>query len=144
MISPLLSGRISDRQGERVPIIMGFLLVFAGFMIFLNGTGFPVFIAAWAVFGFGVGLLSPAYQSLISKVVPQKNLGTFSGMFRSSLGLISLPAPFIGAQLWERFYPRLPFTITAAAALITVIPVWFKFRLPDKPKQEAEPESSSN
>jgi DHA1 family tetracycline resistance protein-like MFS transporter len=140
MISPLASGRISDKYGERVPITMGFLLVFAGFMIFLYAPAFPMFVLSWIVFGTGVGLLSPAYQSLISKVVPQKNLGAFSGIFRSSLGLISLPAPFIGAQLWERYTPRLPFIITAAAALVTVVPAWFKFRLPDKPKEVSEQE----
>jgi MFS family permease len=133
MITPLASGRISDRYGERVPISMGFLMVFAGFMIFLNAGAFPIFAVAWIVFGVGVGLLSPAYNSLISKAVPQKHLGTFSGIFHGGIGIVSLPAPYIGAQLWERFSPRLPFSITAAAALVTVIPVWFKFRLPDKP-----------
>ena len=58
-------------------------------------------------------------------------LGTFTGMFRSSIGLISLPAPWLGAQLWERFSPLLPFIITAAVSLVTVIPNWFKFGVPD-------------
>jgi hypothetical protein len=57
-------------------------------------------------------------------------LGTFTGLFRSSLGLISLPAPWLGAQLWERFNPRLPFAITAIVGLITIIPTWLKFKLP--------------
>ncbi|MBT3389106.1 MAG: MFS transporter [Chloroflexi bacterium] len=138
MITPMLSGMISDRFGERVPISMGFLMVFAAFMIFLQVDVFLGFAITWVVFGFGVGLLSPAYQSLISKVVPQNLLGVFSGMFRSSLGLISLPAPWIGAQLWERFSPRLPFIITAAVALLTVIPTWFKFKMPDKPDPPAD------
>ncbi len=133
MITPMLSGLISDRYGERVPISIGFLMVFAAFMIFLQVDAFLGFAITWVVFGFGVGLLSPAYQSLISKVVPQNLLGVFTGMFRSSLGLISLPAPWIGAQLWERFSPRLPFFITAFVALASVIPIWFKFKVPDKP-----------
>jgi MFS family permease len=85
-----------------------------------------------------VGLLSPTYQSLVSKVVPQENLGVFISMFRSSLGLISLPAPWIGAQLWDRFNPRVPLIITAILALISVIPTWFKFKLPDE-QQTGEP-----
>jgi hypothetical protein len=68
-------------------------------------------------------------------VVPQKNLGIFTGLFRSSLGLISLPAPYIGAMLWERFDPRLPFVITAIASLLMVIPVLLKFKLPGKGTQ---------
>ncbi len=132
MFTPMLSGRISDRYGERVPISIGFSLVFLGYMIFLQAYAYAGFIVAWMVFGIGVGLLSPAYMSLISKVVPQKMLGTFSGLFQSSIGLISLPGPWIGAQLWERFSPRLPFSITAVVSIITVIPTWLKFKLPDK------------
>jgi MFS family permease len=132
MFTPMLSGRISDKYGERVPISIGFSLVFLGYMIFLQVYAYAGFIFAWIVFGIGVGLLSPAYMSLISKVVPQKMLGTFSGLFQSSIGLISLPGPWIGAQLWERFSPRLPFSITAAVSIITVIPTWLKFKLPDK------------
>jgi MFS family permease len=136
MIVPILSGRMSDRYGERVPISAGFLLVFVAFMIFIQASNFLGFAATWAVLGFGIGLLSPAYQSLISKVVPQKQLGVFTGMFRSSLGLISLPAPWLGAQLWERFSPRLPFIISACAALITIIPTMLKFKVPEKDQEK--------
>lgn len=137
MFVPLLSGRLSDKYGERVPITGGFLMVFAAMMIFLNSTSFGGFALTWVVFGVGVGVLSPAYQSLISKVVPQKSLGIFSGLFYSSIGLVSLPAPWLGAQLWERFSPRLPFMITAGVALLTVIPIWLKFKVPEK--EEAVP-----
>jgi MFS family permease len=130
MFTPILSGKMIDKYGERVPISMGFGLVFVAFMIFLQVSTFWGFATTWIVFGIGVGLLSPAYQSLVSKVVPQKMLGTFTGLFRSSLGIISLPAPYIGARLWETFSPKVPFTITAIAAAITIIPTWLYFIVP--------------
>lgn len=133
MVMPILSGRLGDRYGERVPIALGFLVMFAAFVVFLLGRAFPLFVVTWVLFGIGVGLFSPAYQSLISKVVPPHLLGTFNGIFFSSLGLLSLPAPWVGALLWERFEPRLPFLITAIVALVTVIPAWYKFKLPSKP-----------
>ena len=86
----------------------------------------------------GVGLLSPAYQSLVSKAVPHHMLGIFNGVFYSSIGLISLPMPYIGAYLWENFNPRFPFYITAFVALLTIIPSWLFFRLPDDGKEENE------
>src|SRR3989337_1173390 len=142
MLTPVLSGRIADKYGERVPISGGFLIVFAAFMVFLQAKAYPGFILTWVLFGIGVGLLSPAYQSLISKVVPRQSLGTFSGLFHGSLGFISLPAPWLGAQLWERFSPRLPFLITAVMALVTIVPTWFKFKLPDTPATVAASTSS--
>lgn len=77
-------------------------------------------------------MMSPAYDALISKAVPEKVRGTAYGLFSTSLGIVSLPAPAIGAQLWNRFGPRLPFTITAGLALLIVVPVWSKFKLPKK------------
>jgi len=132
MFTPILSGKMADKYGERLPIALGFLLVFFAFMIFLNVYAFLGFAVCWIVFGVGVGLLSPAYQSLISKVVPQNMLGTFTGLFRSSLGLISLPAPYLGALLWENFNPRVPFMITAVVALLSIIPTWLFFKVPEE------------
>jgi DHA1 family tetracycline resistance protein-like MFS transporter len=133
MLTPVLSGRISDRYGERVPISGGFLLVFFAMVVFLLAETYPAFIGTWILFGAGVGLLSPAYQSLISKVVPRQSLGAFTGLFHSSLGFISLPAPWIGAQLWERFNPKLPFALTAIISLLTIIPTWLFFKVPESP-----------
>jgi len=143
MITPILSGRISDKYGERVPISLGFLMLSLAYVIFLQAGDFIGFAVTWAIFGMSVGLMSPAYQSLVSKVVPHKNLGVFTGMFQSSLGLISLPAPYIGAQLWERFNPRVPFIVTAILGLISVIPAWFKFKLPDEKALPDQPVDDS-
>jgi hypothetical protein len=75
-------------------------------------------------------LLSPAYNSLISKAVPEKLRGTAYGLFSTSLGVISLPAPVIGAQLWSRREPRFPFMLTGWLSLLAILPVWLKFKSP--------------
>lgn len=141
MLTPVLSGRMADRYGERVPISGGFFIVFVALLVFVLAESYPAFILTWVLFGVGVGLLSPAYQSLISKVVPSHALGTFTGLFQSSIGFVSLPAPWLGAQLWERFNPRLPFWITALIALVTIVPTWFKFKLP-RATETAAPETN--
>jgi len=135
MFVPILSGKLVDKYDERVSLISGFMMIFTALMIFLQADSFITFALSWGVFGFGGGMLGPAYQSLISKVVPAKLLGTFSGVLYSSLGFISLPGPWLGAQLWEHVSPQFPFIITAAASLLIVIPIYFKFRLPDKDKE---------
>ena len=61
-------------------------------------------------------------------------------MFYSSIGLISLPAPYIGAYLWETFDPKLPFQITAGVAVLSVIPIWFKFKVPKDKEGAKTPE----
>ncbi len=139
MFIPMLSGKLVDRYSERVPLVAGFLMIFGAFMVFLQAESFLVFALSWIIFGIGGGLLGPAYQSLISKVVPAKMLGTFSGVFDSSRGFISLPAPWLGAQLWERFSPQTPFLISGFAALAILPPIWLKFRVPKAlPAEEAQ------
>ena len=94
-----------------------------------------MYFVAWAIAGCGVGLMSPAYQSLISKAVPAELRGTAFGLFSTSLGIISLPAPLIGAQLWDKVGPWFPFVITGTVAILSIIPVLLKFRLPDNNKE---------
>lgn len=142
MIVPFLSGQVSDKTEERVPITLGFILTAGAMVIFLFSGGFLGFAITWVLFGVGTGLLSPAFQSLISKVVPKERLGVFSGVFQSSKGLIALPAPWLGAQLWERFTPRFPFILTAAIAFLAILPGWLKFETPQNGSKKATTTSS--
>ena len=132
MIVPFFAGRLSDRYGERVPIALGFGGIAISMFTFLLMNSFAGFALVWVMFGVAVGLLSPAYQSLISKVVPNNMLGTFNGFFRGSIGFIALPAPYLGALLWEKFSPQTPFIVNACLAVLVVFPIWFKFKLSDK------------
>jgi MFS family permease len=131
------AGWLADKKGERLGIFLGFVLHFVAIVLFVRASTFWGYAVSWIVIGIGAGLMSPAYNSLISKAIPEKVRGTAFGLFSTSLGLVSLPAPALGAQLWSRFGPRTPFNITAALALLILFPVWFKFKLP--PKAEPDP-----
>jgi MFS family permease len=125
-------GWLADKKGERLGIILGFLLHFVALMLFIRVSGFAGFAASWVLLGIGAGLMSPAYNSLISKAVPEKVRGTAFGLFNTSLGVVSLPAPAIGGQMWARVGPSFPFTITAWLSLLIILPVWLKFKTPGK------------
>ncbi len=128
-----LSGWVSDRFGERVGIVGGFAVIAAGWALFLVSGSFIAFAVAWAIIGAGSGLMIPAYDALISKAVPEKMRGVAFGLFSTSVGIISLPAPWIGARLWEAFTPLTPFFVPLAAMLIMMPIMWVKFRLPAVP-----------
>ena len=137
LATPLLSGKVSDKFGERVPISIGFFIIFIAFIIFLNVTGFIPFAIVWVIFGLGVGMLAPAYSSLISKVVPHDRLGAFNGVFYGSIGLIALPAPYLGTLMWEKINPQAPFFVAAVVSLLTIFPIWFKFKVPKREETHA-------
>jgi MFS family permease len=123
-------GMLSDKFGERVGIVLGNLLVGAAIFIMINVTTYIYFIASWILLGIGQALAGPAYNSLISRAVPEKMRGTAFGFFSSSIGLLSLPMPYIGTLLWQNFGPKMPFYVPLVA-LVAMLPIiWIKFRLP--------------
>jgi MFS family permease len=131
------AGWLSDRKGERVGIVAGFALISLAMAVFLKSRAFAGFAVVWALFGAGTALIDPAYNSLISKAVPLRLRGTAFGLLSTSIGLISLPAPFVGALLWERFAPQVPFYIPLIATVLLLPVMWVKFRLPaESPAQE--------
>lgn len=136
------AGWLADKAGERVNIAISFFLLAITFtMIATAPPASPAWIYAlgWVIAGIGVGLATPAYQSLISKAVPQHLRGVAFGLFSTSLGLVSLPAPVIGGYLWENISPQFPFYLTAIASLLSIIPVWLKFKVDHPPEAAAPP-----
>jgi MFS family permease len=126
------AGWLSDKFGERFNIAVSFLFMAVAIgMIATVPPASPawVYVIGWVIAGIGVGLATPAYQSLISKAVPQRLRGVAFGLFSTSLGLVSLPAPVIGGYLWKNVSPQFPFLLTAFASLLCIIPVWFKFKV---------------
>lgn len=132
MLVNIPAGWLADKKSDRLAIILGFVVQAGALFLLLNVSSFWGYAIVWAIFGIGVGLMAPAYQSLISKVLPQKLRGTGFGLIQSSLGVFSLPAPAIGASLYQNVSPKLPFAITAWASLLAIIPVWFKFKITRK------------
>jgi MFS family permease len=137
------AGWLADKKGERVNIVLGFLFNFVALMAFIRLETFWGYALSWTLFGIGVGLMQPAYQSLLSKALPDKLRGTGFGLIQSSLGIFSLPSPYIGGYLYENVSPQAPFKVTAWVSLLAIIPAWLKFKLPDKTSEETPQEDGS-
>lgn len=130
------AGWLAAKISERKTIVLGYLVQFAGTILFLRASSFLSFAIAWLVLGTGFALIWPAYDSLISKAVPEENRGLAYGLFWTSISLLALPAPYLGARLWDLYTPRTPFIITAIIIIAAIVPVWFKLKLPEKRPQE--------
>ncbi|MBG0785430.1 MAG: MFS transporter [Anaerolineaceae bacterium] len=137
------AGWLADKKGERVNIVLGFLFNFVALMAFIRLETFWGYALSWTLFGIGVGLMQPAYQSLLSKALPDKLRGTGFGLIQSSLGIFSLPSPYIGGYLYENVSPRAPFQVTAWVSLLAIIPAWLKFKLPAKTGEDSAQEDGS-
>jgi MFS family permease len=121
------AGWLVDKTSERFSIVCGFLLQAIGLALLIHVRSFAAFTATMVVFGMGMGSMMPAYEALISKVVPEDKRGLAFGLFGTSLGILSLPMPWIGAQLWAHFSPQTPFWFTVAACLVSIPIAWSRF-----------------
>lgn len=138
MLTSFPAGHMADKHGERLAIALGFGLQSIALFLFVRANSFVLYALSYFIIGVGFSLMSPAYQSLLSKLLPQKLRGTGFGLVQSGLGLFSLPAPAIGAKLYADISPTTPFRITAWASLLAIIPVIFKFKLTEKDTQQIE------
>ncbi len=139
ILGSIIGGRLADRHGERTAIAGGFGVVAAAVVCLIQARTLPFFLFAMALYGLGSGVLMPGYNSLISKVVPEDKRGLAFGFFGTSLGLLSLPMPWIGAQLWEHISPQTPFWVVVAACSLSVGIAWVRFRLKTQERNGTEP-----
>ena len=128
MLATFLAGWFADRRGERLTMLGGLVLEAAGLLILVQAQNLWGFAAALAAIAAGGGILLTTYSSLLSKMVPEKIRGLASATLQTVFGLVHLPAPWVGAQLWERWSPRAPFAVSAVAILVSALPARFKLR----------------
>jgi MFS family permease len=124
------AGWLTDRLGESRTIMIGFLLQSGGLILIVLSKGTLALVAAGLVFGAGIGMLFPAFDSLISKAVPDKMRGLAYGLFDSSRNLLATPGPLVGGILWERFAPQWPFILAALINALSILPAALKLHVP--------------
>jgi MFS family permease len=140
MLLMAAAGWLSDKKGERIGIVGGFAIIAIGIALIITLNSFIGCIIAFILIGIGEALISPAYNSLISKVVPTKLRGIAFGLFSTSLGLVSLPAPYLGSLLYTNFGASVPFIVPIVAIVIVLPVMWIKFKLPKSVEEtEASP-----
>jgi MFS family permease len=112
----LLGGMISDRFGRVIGILVArsILPTESLGLVYLND--FNHLMALFTVLGLGGGLGGgsirggggmggPSWQALIADIVPQQDRGKVMGFMGTLTGFINLPAPILGAYLWESAGP---------------------------------------
>jgi MFS family permease len=139
-----IGGWVVDKKSERVGVTLGLILMIISNLIFAFATGFWGFSLSWVFLGASGAMLLPALNSLVAKGVPSRLLGITFALISTSLGLISLPFPWIGSQLWNAIDPILPFLITIVFGGLAIVPAWFKLVIPGTPEQDTRPRHGSN
>ena len=137
----LIGGVISDRIGRLPNILLArsILPIEALGLVFLRGYNqlSILFVILGIGGGFGGGGIrggggmgGPSWQALIADIVPRGDRGKVMGLMGTMTGLINLPAPLIGAYIWQSLGPEtllllgsgLGFTVTPLILLFVKEP----------------------
>lgn len=80
-------------NAARIPLIFALMFVDqVWFIILTNG-----------LIAFFTGVYNPSRQAVINEVVPQKNINQANSLFGSTMAILHLAGPFIGASLYAYF-----------------------------------------
>jgi MFS family permease len=129
-ITSPVAGWVVDRLSERHGVVLGLFSLILSRFVFAVSVGFWGFALSWILLGVGGGLLDPALNSLVARGVPARMRGITYGLLATSLGIISLPFPWIGSQVWNAFGPRTPFLATVIFGSLAILPAWLKLVVP--------------
>ncbi len=130
VIAAPIGGWLSDKSSERNGFMLGTAVFLSSFLIFILAEGFEIFALSWIIMGIGAALLDPAYNALIARGAPAHLRGVAYAVVPAIIGLVALPAPWIGGQIWEATSPKIPFLVTFLLGSLVLIPAWFKLRVP--------------
>lgn len=115
-------GIFADRYSERVSLACGGIMFALTWGVIFALPTVPGFILGFSLMGVAMSLFGPAFSSLLSKAVPKESLGITFGIFWTALGVMAIPAPYIGGMLYDRVAPEAPF-VAAVALMVLVVPL---------------------
>ncbi len=80
----------------------------------------PLFVLLSVVFGISIATWVPAQQSMLMAHSPSGERGSLAGKLAAFRGLVSFPAPIVGALLYQTFGYSAPLLASAAGILLTL------------------------
>lgn len=141
LVGQMIGGALTDRYGRKPIVLFG--LVFSA--LSSVAMGLVEDLAVFFVLAGVVGLLSdiswPAYQAMITDLLPEAKREEGFGIVRVAQNLAWILGPMIGGLLAARSFLLL-FVLDAISSLITAAIVW-RFIPETKPEREEDEERQS-
>ena len=115
------AGRLSDKIGRKAVLTSGiilFALTSLGFAFMANTATIWILFALYGLFMAVTDGVSRAY---VSDLTTEDKRGTALGAYHMLVGIMILPANFIGGVLWQKINVQAPFLYASVLALISAV-----------------------
>jgi MFS family permease len=117
-------GKMVDKIGRKIPLILGLFILSAATLIFLFGNLFTIMISM-SLFGIGQLLVMTAAMALSTDLVDPVNRGKVVG-FRNFVGYIFIGlGMLLGNYLYVSLIPQMPFYVTLGLLIPAFLIVLF-------------------
>ena len=114
-------GRLSDRIGRRAPIIAGWAIYAAVYILFAFASEAWHAWALMLAYGLYFGLTEGAEKALVADLVPAARRGAAFGWFNFVTGVAALPASVLFGVVWDRVGPLAAFSMGASLAAAATV-----------------------
>jgi MFS family permease len=119
----LPAGHLSDRFGRVRAIQLGYLLLFASFIVIALSSSPWMLILGAFLFGANQGVVETTQRAIVPSMVPAEFKGTAYGLYNMMIGIVTLPTNLVAGFLFQidnsyAFYYGAFFAILAALAMV--------------------------
>lgn len=122
----LLGGRLADRVGRKVAGSAAWLLSGLWLFALTLVSGYQAFTVLFLLDGLIHGGLFPSVDAWSADLCPSRHRGTFVGVLRLVGVLLAVPAPAVGACLWNGVGAAAPLWAAAGINVVTAL-LLFRF-----------------
>lgn len=139
LVQIVLLKPVVSRLGEYKAVLLGATLLLVSAVGFFSFSSLWAFIAFLVVFAFGMGIVSPTLQSLLTRSGPPQMAGQLLGLNQAMLSLSLILGPVLGGWLFEAVAPQAVFAVGAGLMVLTLFLSIGMPRLPHTaPLQQAQ------
>ncbi len=139
VVASVSVGPLMDRQGKKVGLVLGLMLVAAAMLALATASGFAVILVAMIVMGMGGGIIITGANALGSDVSESRRASVLN-FLNIFVGLGGLATPFVAGNLLAGDAVRVAYA-AAALTMVTLL-VHLALRIP-RPVTSGIPQKSS-
>ena len=131
VVASIPIGKMVDKIGRKIPLVIGLCFLGVGTVIFVNGTLLTLMISM-SLFGIAMMLTMSASMALSADLVRPVNRGKVVG-FNNFVGYIVMGlGMLLGNYLYVSFVPQSPFYVTLGLTVAAFLVVLFLIHEPEK------------
>jgi len=136
IILSLPVGKLIDKVGRKIPLIISSLLMIPAILLFVYGDYSTLFIVM-PLFGFTQLLGFSAYQTFFADLVPQAQRGKVTGSMNFFAYIFMAVGGIIGGLLYDNVSRQLPFLLMPILIVPSILLIVFYVHEPKPEEREA-------